>query len=515
MVSDWVDLRAPPECLRLTPTLLAGMSFRWRATPSHTFIGVLGDWICELRETAAGAEFRTHAGGDLCCVEEALREHLSLDRGPEVPNAAWSDVWRREEVGSAALPAAAAQHGRCAAVLPGVRVLTIGTHLEALVTFVGSANNNIKRNMQMVEALCAAFPKNFIGIDTFGSRHFRFPSADDLSSLSEATLWELGWGYRAPRLVKLAAQLRVLGGGEFLSSVSALTDGAARVALCAFCGVGPKVADCILLFGYKRDSVVPVDTHCLQLARRYLLPSSAKAAPLSASLYATIVSRFHEVFGPERAGWAFMTLFVAELSDFKKRLELPASGVGCAPGCAASGGVVKEAKKGRSGRARQEGRGKGSGTRGCGRGGKNDGGPVGQGAGELSATRAEMESEISSLELAKHQVTAAAVRAAAARSEALGQAQEGDGPQPDKSMSRHFVRAEAVTKAGVKAGRRARSGRALPRTPSKPGRAAALEEGTAAQRPRKRTRSSSVRESGGFLAGLSPSASPVPLRRIC
>src|SRR6056297_1222144 len=78
--SDWRDLHAPPEQLRLAPTLLSGMSFRWRVTPADTFIGVLGDCICELRETAGGAEYRVHGAGDAAAARELLRDHLSLDR---------------------------------------------------------------------------------------------------------------------------------------------------------------------------------------------------------------------------------------------------------------------------------------------------------------------------------------------------------------------------------------------------------------------------------------------------
>lgn len=302
------------------------MSFRWRLTSANTFIGVVRDRICELRETAAGTEFRVHGpparADDVHAASAALRAHLSLDRGPRTPAAKWASP--QHALKDSVLPAVAVQHLRCAAALPGVRVLTIGSHIEALITFVGSANNNIKRNMQMVEGLCAQFPHNFLGVDAYGSRHFRFPSADDICSLSEDALWELGWGYRAPRIVKLAGQLRELGGATFLTSLATLPDVEAREALCQLCGVGRKVADCILLFGYERDSVVPVDTHCLQLARRYFFPETSKDTSLTTGLYNRIVEEFHKAFGLEHAGWAFMTLFVAELSDFRSRLNSPA-----------------------------------------------------------------------------------------------------------------------------------------------------------------------------------------------
>lgn len=70
---------------------------------------------------------------------------------------------------------------------------------------------------------------------------------------------------------------------------------------------------------------MPVDCHCLQIAQRHLLRGNdaATGKALSASLYQKIVDRFHAVFGAEGAGWAFMTLFVAELSDFRRPAHHP------------------------------------------------------------------------------------------------------------------------------------------------------------------------------------------------
>jgi hypothetical protein len=58
-----------------------------------------------------------------------------------------------------------------------------------------------------------------------------------------------------------------------------------------------------------------------------LLPPSAIQKPLSPKLYQDIVDHFHKAFGPTHAGWAFMTIFVAELPDFRNRLQ-PTSSTG-------------------------------------------------------------------------------------------------------------------------------------------------------------------------------------------
>ena len=178
VVSPWRDLCVPPTSLRLGPTLLSGMSFRWRhrhgqgsyANKAHSegyldslslldgsYIGVLRDTIFEAREDDQTVWFRVHnpRKEPAESAEAALRAHFSLGRG--VDAASWTG-----------LPTTPVQFRKAAAALPGVRCLSILSHVEALVTFVGSANNNIKRNMQMVAALCAEFPSNLLGTDAYG-----------------------------------------------------------------------------------------------------------------------------------------------------------------------------------------------------------------------------------------------------------------------------------------------------------------------------------------------------------
>ncbi|KAL3922494.1 MAG: hypothetical protein SGPRY_004541 [Prymnesium sp.] len=309
MASEWADLRASPSALRLRPTLLSGMSFRWQyREPSRSYLGVLGQTAFELREHEHTVTFRTLGSKQAAEQEQhvrLLRAHLSLDRGCDIQKK-WLD--RTKD--------APDQFLRAASVLQGVRVLTID-RLEALVAFMGSANNNIKRNMQMIEKLCSEFEENWICDDEYGSSYYVFPSVEQMLRLSEARLWEIGWGYRAPRLFKLARQLNERG-ADFLDCLPS-SEACARAQLCELCGVGRKVADCVLLFAYGYDGCVPVDTHCFQMAQRFLLPS-ARGKTLTAALYSDIVKRFHDIFGEDFAGWAFMTMFVGELSDFRGRL---------------------------------------------------------------------------------------------------------------------------------------------------------------------------------------------------
>ena len=184
--------------------------------------GVLGRTIFELKEDEQTVYYRTHASGEFSDGQAAdqLRGHLGIGRGVD------STTW----VSSALSPA---QFTRAAAVIPGVRVLQIKP-LEALISFMGSANNNIKRNMQMVEKLCAEFEENRIGDDAYGQVHYSFPSVRQLLTLDEARLHEIGWGYRAPRLYKLSRQLDERG-PSFLLELLGQEEAEARAALMQVC----------------------------------------------------------------------------------------------------------------------------------------------------------------------------------------------------------------------------------------------------------------------------------------
>ena len=105
-------------------------------------------------------------------------------------------------------------------------------------------------------------------------------------------------------------ELAERGDEAFLDGLALDDEDGARAALLELCGVGRKVADCILLMSFSYDGCVPVDTHCFQLAQAWLCPS-VRGKSLTAANYQAIVDRFHALFGDNMAGWAFMTLFCA------------------------------------------------------------------------------------------------------------------------------------------------------------------------------------------------------------
>ncbi|MCL2372278.1 MAG: DNA-3-methyladenine glycosylase 2 family protein [Defluviitaleaceae bacterium] len=133
---------------------------------------------------------------------------------------------------------------------PGIRLMNQDPW-ETLVSFILSQNSNIPRIKKMIEALC----------DTFGRQlpcgGFTFPAPQTLAGLTEASLAPIRSGYRAKYIIDAAEQ--IASGKVDIPTLQSQPTLALRQALLGILGVGPKVADCVLLYGFGRAECYPVD----------------------------------------------------------------------------------------------------------------------------------------------------------------------------------------------------------------------------------------------------------------
>ncbi len=135
----------------------------------------------------------------------------------------------------------------------GIRILKQDL-FEMIISFIISANNNIKRIQGIIEKICSYCGKNM-------GDYYAFPTLDELLSCTEENFKSFGAGYRASYLYKVCRQLQ-----EFsLDEIEKSDSDSARKLLCTLMGIGPKVADCILLFGLNRQDVFPVDTWIMKV----------------------------------------------------------------------------------------------------------------------------------------------------------------------------------------------------------------------------------------------------------
>lgn len=130
----------------------------------------------------------------------------------------------------------------------GIRILNNDAY-EMLVSFIISANNNIKRIKNSIEYLCSHFGKNM-------GEYYAFPTLDELKRATINDFRLAGLGYRDVQMYDTiqaltAKDLELLPNKSYEEQFKFLT---------SLKGVGEKVANCIMLFGLHHKNCFPVDT---------------------------------------------------------------------------------------------------------------------------------------------------------------------------------------------------------------------------------------------------------------
>ena len=251
--------------LDLAQTLSCGQCFRWSEQSDGSFLGVV-------REKCA----RVYTENDRLIVDgaqEAERElwfryfDLGLDYG----------AVRRE---LSAIHPTLAEAARYA---PGIRILD-QEPFEALISFIISQNNNIKRITGIVERLCEHFGEPIGGEGTRSV--YSFPTAERLAALQPDDLAPIRAGFRHRYIID-AAQ-KVADGTIDLEAIRSTPYDEARAELMKIRGVGVKVADCVLLYGLHRLDGFPLDVW-MKRAMAVLFPG---LSPSDFGQYAGIAQQY-------------------------------------------------------------------------------------------------------------------------------------------------------------------------------------------------------------------------------
>ena len=143
----------------------------------------------------------------------------------------------------------------------GIRILNQDL-FEVLISFIISANNNIKRIKLILNNLRKNLGKQI------KNNIYSFPTYQTLKECSVDFFKQMGAGYRCEYLFKVLRQIDI----EFLQNLKELNTTQLRNNLLKFCGVGPKVADCVLLFGFHRGDVFPVDVWIHKMYNQFYQP---------------------------------------------------------------------------------------------------------------------------------------------------------------------------------------------------------------------------------------------------
>lgn len=219
------------QCLDLPLTLDCGQAFRWEEQEDGSWSGAAYGKFLNIRNEGERFILKTtledfnavwHNYFDLSRDYEAICEKLRED----------------------ALLASAIDE------YYGIRILNQDPW-EALVSFVISQQNNIKRIKGIIRRLCDQYG------DAICEGWHSFPSPQALSALSARELEAVGMGYRGKYIKKLADD--VASGKINLEKIKNMPLEEAKAALLDIYGIGVKVADCALLFGFQFLACFPVD----------------------------------------------------------------------------------------------------------------------------------------------------------------------------------------------------------------------------------------------------------------
>lgn len=231
--------------LNLNQTAKSGQCFRWQKINEATYL-IPPIKIEGLLSNPLTIHHLTNCDFELSCSQEDWNKIWSVYFDM---NTDYSEVERRILNSSDAHSIEAFRFGS------GIRILRQDLW-ETTISFLISQNNNITRISRSIEAICQRA--------MLKSNAFPYPGEINPEIFDDPTL---GLGYRSTYLKKIYefAQNQP----DFLDTIKTMTYEKAYTTLLSFTGIGPKVANCICLFGLHHIDAFPIDTHVKQLLDKY------------------------------------------------------------------------------------------------------------------------------------------------------------------------------------------------------------------------------------------------------
>ena len=284
-----LDLLTTP--FNLNYTLTCGQTFRWQSH-NNCWHGVAYETLVKIRQIDDLLQFQTFPEN---VGDTFIWSYFRLDDDlPHIYSRIEKDMHIRKAVRK----------------FRGLRLMRQDPW-ECLISYICATNTNIPTIKDMVNNMCTRFGKR---ITIEGTEVYMFPKPQDLAetSLKELRLCKLG--FRAER-VKQTSKL-VSNGNLNLEALKKMPYEEAKKELMSLPGVGPKVADCVLLFSLDKLEAFPIDVWMkrviLEFYREHFEKSFVKKMETKKSLSPNdyeIISSFGRRYFGEYVGYAQEYLF--------------------------------------------------------------------------------------------------------------------------------------------------------------------------------------------------------------
>lgn len=244
----------------LAQTLDCGQAFRWSVNDEGVWSGVARGKFIELAEK----------DGDIVIYGSNKSDFETI----------WSDYFDLSRDYAAIINQFSSDETlkKAASFSSGIRILR-QEPFEALCSFIISQNNNIPRIKGIISRLCENYGEPI-------ENGYAFPSAKRLAALTVEDLAPIRSGFRAKYIIDAAR--RVASGDIDLDALKDLSYDEAQKILLTIKGVGPKVADCTLLYGCGHIEAFPKDVWIKRALKEYFggeIPQCATGAAGIAQQY--------------------------------------------------------------------------------------------------------------------------------------------------------------------------------------------------------------------------------------
>lgn len=215
-----------------------GQCFRWNENEDGSYTGVVKNNVIKISQNNNNIIVRSYGEDN---IEELFNFYFDMNTDYEkIKNKLRKiDSYMSESI----------KYGE------GIRILNQDLW-ETIISFIISANNNIPRIKGIIEKLSKTYGNEIIWNN---EKYYSFPTVNQLSKATVENFRKLGLGFRDIRMYETTKM--ILENKIDLEKLHHEKDtNLVREELLRLSGVGPKVADCILLFStLKRFDVFPID----------------------------------------------------------------------------------------------------------------------------------------------------------------------------------------------------------------------------------------------------------------
>lgn len=215
-----------------------GQCFRWNRQEDESYTGVIKNAIINVKKENENIIFTAKCDGD---IKEIIEYYFDIKTNYEDIKQKLSNIDKYLKT--------SVEYGK------GIRILNQDLW-ETIISFIISANNNIPRIKGIIERLSEKYGNE---IEWDGKKYYTFPSIEQLKDVTVDDYRKIGLGFRDVRLYETTKMIlnKEVDLEELKKNPNTKE---VRNELLKLSGVGPKVADCILLFSdLKRFDVFPID----------------------------------------------------------------------------------------------------------------------------------------------------------------------------------------------------------------------------------------------------------------